>query len=119
MTLRSEAVDNAPTYPGTNSNLSNRPLTSASVAWSPPAWSTAGARTAAQQTPDLSTLVQAVVGRPGWVRGNALAVQVTGSGRRTAEAFEGTFAPLLHVEYTTGGTPPTNAGTGGRRVART
>ena len=61
LTLRAEAADNAPTYLGTNSNLSNRPLTSASVAWSPPAWSTAGARTAAQQTPDLSTLVQAVV----------------------------------------------------------
>ncbi len=109
LTLRAESADNAPTYQTTNSNLSNRPVTAASVAWSPPAWSTAGARTAAQQTPDLSALVQAVVSRPGWVRGNALAVQVTGSGRRTAEAFEGTFAPLLHVEYTSSGTPPTNA----------
>jgi hypothetical protein len=69
------------------------------VAWSPPAWNTAGARTTAQQTPDLSTLVQAVVSRAGWAQGNALAVQVTGTGRRTAEAFEGTFAPLLHVEW--------------------
>jgi hypothetical protein len=49
-------------------------------------------------------LVQAVVGRGGWAQGNALALQVSGTGRRTAEAFEGvsSAAPLLHIEYTTG-----------------
>ena len=101
LTVRGEAADNTPTYLGTNSNLSNRALTSASVAWSPPAWNTVNARTSAQQTPDLAALVQAIVSRPGWVQGNALAVQVTGTGRRTAEAFEGTFAPLLHIEWQT------------------
>ena len=99
LTLRAEAADNTPTYLATNSNLSNRALTSASVAWSPPAWNTVNARTTAQQTPDIAALVQAIVSRPGWAQGNALAVQVTGTGRRTAEAFEGTFAPLLHVEW--------------------
>ncbi len=98
LTLRAEATDNAPTYLGTNGNL-NRSLTSASVAWSPPAWSTAGARGPAQQTPDISALVGAVVGRPGWAPGNAVAIQVAGSGRRTAEAFNGTFAPVLHIEW--------------------
>ena len=101
LTVRGEAADNAPTYVATNSNLSNRALTSASVPWSPPAWNTVNARTSAQQTPDLAALVQAIVGRPGWVQGNALALQVTGTGRRTAEAFEGTFAPLLHIEWHT------------------
>ena len=83
------------------------PRPTVSVPWSPPAWNTVGARTAAQQTPDLSSLVQAVVSRPGWAQGNALAFQLSGTGRRTAEAFEGNFAPLLHVEYSTGA-PPTN-----------
>ena len=73
LTLRAEAADNTPTYVGTNSNLSNRAVTSASVAWNPPAWNTVSARTAAQQTPDISSLVQAVVSRPGWAQGNALA----------------------------------------------
>ena len=99
LTLRAEAADNAPTYLATNSNLSNRALTTASVPWNPPAWSTVNARTAAQQTPDIAALVQAIVSRPGWVQGNALAVQITGTGRRTAEAFEGTFAPVLHIEW--------------------
>jgi hypothetical protein len=26
-------------------------------------------------------------------------VIITGSGMRTAEAFDGTFAPVLHIEY--------------------
>jgi len=63
-----------------------------------------GEAAAAQRTPDVSALVQAVVSRTGWASGNALAVQFSGTGRRTAEAFEGgaSFAPVLHVEYTTG-----------------
>jgi len=105
LTLRAEAADNTPTYQATSGNLTSRTLTSASVAWTPPAWNVVGERSTAQRTPDLSPLVQAVVGRPGWVQGYALAVQIKGSGRRTAEAFDGTFAPVLHVEFSTGGTP--------------
>jgi hypothetical protein len=58
----------------------------------------------AQQTPDLAGVVQEIVDRPGWANGNSLAVIVTGTGRRTAEAFDGSrsAAPLLHIEY---GTP--------------
>ena len=93
LTLRAEAADNTPTYAGTNSNVSNRPVTSASVAWNPPAWTTVGARTTAQQTPDISSLVQAVVSRPGWAQGNALAIQLTGTGRRTAEVVRGQLRP--------------------------
>ena len=38
---------------------------------------------------------------PGWSSGNALALIVTGTGERVAEAYEGdqAGAPLLHVEY--------------------
>jgi hypothetical protein len=79
-------------------------LGSASVPWTPADWSTVGAAGAAQRTPDLSALVGAVVGRAGWASGNAVALQISGSGRRTAEAFEGgaSVAPLLHVEYSVG-----------------
>jgi hypothetical protein len=109
LTLRAEALDSAPTYQSTSSNISSRPVTSASVAWSPPGWDVVGSRTTAQRTPDLATLVQAVVGRPGWAQGNAIALQITGSGRRTAEASEGTFTPLLHIEYSVGGQPVNRA----------
>ena len=104
LTVRAEAADDATTYLSTSGNVTSRALAPGSVGWSPPDWTTVGAVTAAQRTPDLAALVQSVVGRPGWAQGNALALQVSGTGRRTAEAFEGgaAFAPLLHVEYTTG-----------------
>jgi hypothetical protein len=104
LAIRAEAADNAPTYQAVAGNLTARAATTANVAWSPPAWNTVGETAAAQRTPDIAALVQAVVSRPGWASGNALALQFSGSGRRTAESFEGgaSFAPLLHVEYTTG-----------------
>jgi hypothetical protein len=104
LTIRAEASDNAPTYQATSGNVTSRTPTTTSVAWSPLDWSTVGAAGEAQRTPDLSALVSAVTSRPGWASGNALALQVSGTGRRTAEAFEGgaSLAPLLHVEYSTG-----------------
>ena len=57
---------------------------------------------------DLAPVLQEIVNRSGWASGNALALIVTGSGRRVAVSYEGSpaGAPLLHVEYTTG--PPAN-----------
>jgi hypothetical protein len=110
MTIRAEAVDNAPTYTATSNGVTSRATTTASVPWSPPDWPTVNAATTAQRTPDLSSLVQAVVSRPGWQGGNALALQVSGTGRRTADAFDGgaAVAPLLHVEFTGASSGPTN-----------
>jgi hypothetical protein len=104
LTLKAEAADNAPTYSATSGNVTSRATTTANVAWSPPDWSVKGEAAAAQRTPNLAALVQAVVSRAGWAPGNALALQVSGTGRRTADAYEfgASFAPLLHIEYTTG-----------------
>ncbi|HEX5769895.1 MAG TPA: PKD domain-containing protein, partial [Nocardioidaceae bacterium] len=112
LTVKAEAGDNAATYTNTSGNVTARPTTSAGVAWTPPDWLVVGESSAPQRTPDLSSLIRAVVSRPGWAKGNALALQVSGTGRRTAEAFEGgaSTAPLLHVEYSTdGGGGPGNA----------
>jgi hypothetical protein len=104
LTIRAEAADNTPTYQAVAGNVTGRATTSASVAWSPPDWTAVGDAGTAQRTPDLTTLVQAVVSRAGWTQGNALALQLSGTGVRKAESFEGgaSFAPLLHVEYTVG-----------------
>jgi hypothetical protein len=101
LTIRAEAHDNAPTYAAVSGNLANRATTTASVTWTPPAWNTVNESGPAQRTPDIGSLVQAIVNRPGWSQGNALALQISGTGRRTADAFEGgaTFAPLLHIEW--------------------
>ncbi len=101
LTLRGEDVDDAATFLATSSNISSRTLTTASVSWSPGPWNSMGAEGANQQTPDIATLIQEIVDRPGWASGNALVVIVSGSGARIAESFDGDAAgaPLLHIEF--------------------
>jgi PKD repeat protein len=100
LTLRAQAADNATTFTTSNGNVSTRPRTVAAASWAPVAWNIGDAG-ANQRTPDLSALIQEVVGRSGWSAGHALAVIVNGTGHRTAWAYDGspTSAPLLHVEY--------------------
>lgn len=104
LVLRAQAADNAAPFTKASGALSSRPKTAASVTWAPGPW-TAGQAGANQRTPGIASLIQQVVSRPGWVAGNALALFVSGTGRRVAEPYEGTTAgaPLLHVEFTTGG----------------
>jgi hypothetical protein len=66
----------------------------------PTAVAVIGAAGPDQRTPEIRAVVQEVVSRPNWSAGNALAIIITGTGHRTAEAYDGvrTAAPLLHVE---------------------
>lgn len=108
LTINGEASANASMFTTTPRNLSRRPRTSNSVAWSPPAWSRRGDMGAAQQTPNLKPIVQEIVNQPGWVSGNSLVIIITGkSNKRVAKSFEGdpSSAPLLHVEYSTSAQP--------------
>ncbi len=102
LTVQGQAADDAAAFTSTSANISSRARTTASVAWSPPPWTIVHERGANQRTPGLSAVIQAIVSRPGWSLGNALALVVTGTGRRTAEAFDGTAPPVLHVEYVIG-----------------
>ncbi len=105
LSFRAQAADDPPAFTTGTNDLSGRAVGAASVAWAPPSWPTIDVAGADQRTPSLAALVQEVVNRPGWASGNALVLIVTGSGRRTAEAFDGVAAaaPLLHVEYDTSG----------------
>jgi Calcineurin-like phosphoesterase/PKD domain len=97
--VQAQAADDALTFKTTAFDISSRPRTSAWVTWTPPAWSILQERGADQRTPDLAAVLQEVISRPGWVSGKAIAIVITGSGVRTAEAFNGTAPPVLHVEY--------------------
>jgi hypothetical protein len=104
LTIQGQAADQAAAFTSAANNISSRPRTNAAVPWSPPAWTTAGAAGPDQRTPNLAAVVQEIVARPGWSSGNSLVILITGSGRRTAEAFNGApaAAPLLHIEYDDG-----------------
>jgi len=98
LTLQAQASDNAPAFTTANNNLGSRTMGAASVVWSPGAW-TAGSPV---NTSSLTSLIQEVVNRPGWVSGNAVAIKVSGTtGTRNAWSWDGqaASAPLLHVEY--------------------
>jgi hypothetical protein len=101
LTLHGEDSDSAPAFTTATDNLSSRPRTLASVAWSPSPWLGVGEAAAPQRTPDIAAIVQEIVSRPGWSSGNALAILITGTGRRVAESYNGDppGAPLLHVEF--------------------
>jgi len=101
VTIRGEAADQAAIFQNSTNNLSARPTTENAAAWSPPAWNTPGAMSSDQQTPDLAPILQEIADRPGWQSGNSLALLLSGSGKRTAESYDGdpSGAALLHIEY--------------------
>ncbi|MGI9604623.1 MAG: Ig-like domain-containing protein, partial [Acidimicrobiales bacterium] len=108
LTVQGQASDNPATFQTINGNITSRPFTTAAVPWVPPAWNVIGEAGPAQRTPDISSVVQEIVSRPGWAQGNSLALFVSGTGERVAESFNGkpASAPLLHLEVST--TPPPN-----------
>lgn len=101
LTIRGQASDDPGTFTTAIGNISSRPRTAASVAWVPSAWPTSGAAGPDQRTPDLSSVIQEIVSRPGWSSGNALVLIITGTGTRTAKSFDNGAGPVLHLEYTT------------------
>ncbi|MEN8183710.1 MAG: hypothetical protein ABFS46_14370, partial [Myxococcota bacterium] len=107
-------VGHAPTFESSDFDVSARPRTSASVAWSPPPWDLDGEMGAAQRTPDLSPIIQEIVDRGDWSLGNSLALFISGSGWRSAESFDGEaeLAPVLHVRF-----PPPSCGNNDREIA--
>ena len=101
LTFRAEDTGNASTFTSSSFSVSSRQTTSASANWEPAPWTEIGAAGADQRTPDLAAVVQAIVSRTDWTSGNALAIIVDGSGRRTAKSYDGgaATAPLLHIEW--------------------
>ena len=102
-TIRGEAADTSAPFTTTAGMLTARAKTTANVSWNVPLWPTSGQAGAAQRTPDLSTIVQEIVDRAGWVAGNNTAFIFTpgATGYRRAQSLpRGTaVAPKLHVEY--------------------
>ena len=104
LTIHGQAADNPATY-SSATKMSTRTRTNTTATWNPAAWTVIGEAGTNQRTTDLSAVIQEIVNRTGWAPGNALALIITGTGHRTARAFErsATGAPLLHIEYVAGG----------------
>ena len=92
----------AGTFTTTNNDLSNR-IAGAAVLpapWTPPTWNNNDAGPA-QQTPDLSPLLQELVGLPGWSNASAVVLRFEqGTGHRTAKSFDENSAQAAELFVT-------------------
>ncbi len=99
LTFAAEAQPNPPPLGSAQGDLSTRTPTSATVTWQTiPAWPTLGRP---HRSPDLAPLLQEILALPSWNAGQPVNFLVTGTGLRTAAAFDSSpaAAPRLHVEY--------------------
>ena len=105
MTISADESDSAPTYTTAANNITVGRTQTASVAWAGvPSW-TSGSR---YYSPDISSVVKAVVDRTNWQSGNAMAFTITTStGGRDAHAYDESSysgrAPKLVVKYDSSG----------------
>ncbi len=91
-------------FSGTGRDISNRKRTGGSVEWADiPPWDTVGEAGPDQQTPDIGTIIQAIVNQITWEPNNALVIMMSGQEQfeRTAESFNGTpeAAALLTIDF--------------------
>ena len=93
--FRAENNDDAAPFTTADFNISSRPLTTAQTTWADgtvPGWSVG----TYYDSPDVSSIIQEVVNRPGWAAGNAMAVMMWSdpgeSSERVSGSFEGGYA---------------------------
>jgi lysophospholipase L1-like esterase len=88
-------------------DMSSRARTTAAVNWLLSTWTMANESGANQRTPDLSAILQEVIGQVGWASGNPIVLIIEDNGSdnrafRAAHTIDGSpAAPVLHVEYET------------------
>lgn len=99
LTFYGQDVDDAGTFTTSAYNISSRTKTSTSQGWSPGAWT----HRYIYDTPDISTVIEEIVGRPNWSSSNDLALIITGpdNHERRTFAYDGETAsvPVLFIEY--------------------
>ena len=111
VTIRAQASDDAPAFTTTAGDISGRALTTASVPWTIPTWNTDQDDTDTR-SPDVASVVQEVVNRPGWVPGNSIVFVISRAPaenirRRYFHAYAGASAKAARVSVNTAvETPP-------------
>ncbi len=107
LTIKAQAANNAPTFNLVPFGVSARTRTVGAATWSPAPWTGINDAGAAQRTPDLASLVEEVVARPGWTPGNAMVFIIEGTGRRQAFSrnSSSTKAARLCISYGSASVP--------------
>ena len=82
-----EDVGNATAFDATKTiqyDVTGRKATSSSVVWNIPEWVTKGDAGLAQKTPNLASVIQAIVNRGDWTSGNSVVIIMKHSGASTS-----------------------------------
>lgn len=90
-------------------NYNARPRTTAKVDWDrnisdPPSW-LLPPKWILDDLPDIKSIIQEIVNRPGWESGKSMVIFAMNKGERNTIAFEaydyhpGVYAPKLYIEY--------------------
>ena len=92
---------NPTAFTAASGDISERPITTNFVHWSPPDWNTRGANGPDQQTPNLKSIIEEITNLPTWKTGNSIVFIISGSGKRVTYSYDGsqTTAPALHIEF--------------------
>ena len=100
--IRGEDVNNSAAFSTASANLSQRSTTSATIGWNPVAWQVIGGAGIKQRTPNISSIINEIISRPGYASGNAISIFIGGSGTRISESYETSpsQAAKLCVTYT-------------------
>lgn len=96
--IDAENIDDSPALTNTDNNIGGRTLTGTPVtAVSPDPVNANDTFT----SPDISSVIQTVVNRPGWCGGNAITFVITGSGNRYLHSYDSnsSLAPRLQVTF--------------------
>ena len=93
LTVLGAKIANMPApFTGAFFEISSQPRTTATVAWSPGPWSIEHERGVNQQTPDIKTIIQEIIGVSGWASGNNMMIMLTDPSEvechQTVEAYD-------------------------------
>ncbi len=106
--VHAEATNNARDFAGQDRHIDTLPRTQASVRW---VWSVGQYDEGWYDSPDLRELIQEVVDRPDWSRGNSIAILCSGNPSAAQDlqfhSYDGNrdYAPQLEIAYIHGEQP--------------
>ncbi|PSJ72030.1 hypothetical protein C7N43_36300, partial [Sphingobacteriales bacterium UPWRP_1] len=100
LTIRGHKVANSTTFTSTINNITSRTPTTASVSWSPPAWTTG----LNYDSPEIVSVIQEIINQGTWASGNSISIIITGTGSRSAASWDDAATgnePKLTITYQT------------------
>ncbi|MFK7809938.1 MAG: Ig-like domain-containing protein, partial [Saprospiraceae bacterium] len=86
--IRGELRPNPETFTSSKNDISDRPLTNASVSWSPEEWENNGDAGTAQLSTDIGSILQELVNQEGFDENSAMVLVISGEGLRQAVSFD-------------------------------